>query len=341
MIDEEWLRNLNFKGMQGCRIKGLVGIGAEKVSLGAIAPDGKQLVIQTYRHLLGYHIREIPLLLSEIPLYDLNTLNRKLKQQVGRTDFDENTSEWDRVFSSLMRWLFTIFEKVQSPREMAMTITTFGGSVTPFCPEALLFAVTTPFVRRRFEEIATLPSPSSDFPWPRVNGPNFPIEESHELLIRWAETMLAAIDILKPIAPLEPDTLPKNPAFIWGGAVMDSFFTDQELPKAVEFIEAEFGRIPKSDRAGVVMEQMCAMASLLVRFLDRSEIDRLMQLCALLGLLFDVQDKNGEVVASSMDALTGRSRGSRGTEPPQKDSSPPPPTEGNAITRMLGKWFGR
>jgi hypothetical protein len=50
MIDQEWLGNLDFVRPDGLHIKGLAGLGSEKVVLNATRPDGKQLVLQTYRH---------------------------------------------------------------------------------------------------------------------------------------------------------------------------------------------------------------------------------------------------------------------------------------------------
>ena len=52
MIDQEWLKNLDFVRPDGVHVAGLAGLGSQKVVLSAIAPDGKQLVLATYRHVL-------------------------------------------------------------------------------------------------------------------------------------------------------------------------------------------------------------------------------------------------------------------------------------------------
>jgi len=84
MIDEAWLNSLDFAGVHGLHIKGLAGLGSEKVVFRASAADGKELVLKTYRHHLGYHIKEIPLHLSDKPMYDVERVNKKLLRLVGR-----------------------------------------------------------------------------------------------------------------------------------------------------------------------------------------------------------------------------------------------------------------
>jgi hypothetical protein len=126
MIDQEWLGNLDFIRPDGLHIKGLAGVGSEKVVLNATAPDGKQLVLQTYRHVLGYHIREIPMVLSEKPMYDVNRLNRKLTQLIGDETLDKMTSEYDRLFSSVVRILYQgCTQNAQSKANVPMVVAFF------------------------------------------------------------------------------------------------------------------------------------------------------------------------------------------------------------------------
>jgi hypothetical protein len=93
MIDQEWLNSLDCVSADAFRVKGLAGIGSEKVVLNATAPDGRAFVMPTCRNLLGYHIREISPNLSGKPSYDLNRLNRKIGQLVGDNTLDAMTSE--------------------------------------------------------------------------------------------------------------------------------------------------------------------------------------------------------------------------------------------------------
>src|SRR2546422_3113343 len=176
MIDQEWLRNLDFVRPDGLHIKGLVGIGSEKVVLKATARDGKELAMATYRHVLGYHIREIPTVLSDKPMYDVNRLNRKLAQLIGDDSLDEMTSEYDRLFSSVVRILYEGCTKdSQSKANVPMVVAGLSLLLIPSEPDAVPFLLATPMMKRRLQEIASLTldpqKPVSMFV--RVNGPNF------------------------------------------------------------------------------------------------------------------------------------------------------------------------
>ena len=98
-----------------------------KSCLNATAPDGKRLVLATYRHVLGYHIREIPMVLSEKPMYDVNRLNRKLSQLIGDDTLDEMTSEYDRLFSSVIRILYQgCTQNAESKANVPMVVATLS-----------------------------------------------------------------------------------------------------------------------------------------------------------------------------------------------------------------------
>jgi hypothetical protein len=303
MIDQEWLGNLNFIGTHGLHIEGLAGLGSEKVVFKATAPDGKELVIQTYRHHLGYHIREIPLLLSDKPLYDVRRLNRKLAQIVGDNSLDEMSADYDRLFSSVIRILFEGCTKGEQSRvDVPGVLAALSMFVTPASPEALPFLLGTPMMARRLQELATLsPDPANPISfWVRVNGPNFPIEAHADQIKGWATDILAYCRSANDRAPFEPESLSRNPMFVWGAAVTDEFFVDDELPAAVMFIEEEFGRLPSHPNVVQLLEQISAIASLMACVLKESKVDRLVKLCGMLGLMFDVHDREGKIVASSV-----------------------------------------
>ena len=306
MIDEEWLKQLDFVGVGGMRIHGLVGLGAESIVLGSTAPDGRELVTKVRRHHLGLHIREIPLFLSDKPLYDVGRVNKKLLGMIGSSTFDEQTSEYDRMFSSILN----ILHKMERVDEQSIELTAsmvsilLGNRLTPYCPEAIHFGLATPQVARRLGEIASLSAPGENADprefFPRVNGPNFPIEGVYSSLIAWANTMLKLRQALVPTAPFEPGTLAENPMFIWGAAVMDGFFTDDELPKVTAFIEQNFGPLPNHSKVSVFMEQIDAISHLLAGVLKESKVERFVTLCGMLGFMFEVHDPDGKQVASSM-----------------------------------------
>ncbi len=308
MIDQEWLSTLNFERPDGLHIQGLAGIGSEKVVLKATGSDGKQLVLQTYRHVLGYHIREIPMLISEKPMYDVNRLNRKLAQLIGDETLDEMTSEYDRLFSSVVRILYQgCNQNAQSRANVPMVVATLSLLLTPSNPDALPFLLATPMMNRRLQELASL-TPDPDDPtsqFVRVNGPNFPIEGLMDEVTEWAASMLKYCADSQSRAPFEPATLSQNPLFVWGAAVTDGFFTDEELPAAVAFVEEKFGRLPSHPRVMQFLDQITAISCLMACVLQESELTRLVQLCGMLGFMFDVHDRNGIVVASSMQSAGG------------------------------------
>jgi hypothetical protein len=301
MIDEEWLKGLDFVSDTGMHIRGLAGVGANNVVFNADAPDGKKLVMKTRRHHLGFHIKEIPLLLSGTPRYDLDRVNRKLLKLIGNDDLDEMTAEYDRLFSALLK-MFHGADRGLGAEQMALLLPLICLKMTPSCPEALQFLLATRMTARRLEEIATL-APGDPGDWKtmfiEVNGENFKISGTHQELTTWAKGMIEVRERLQPGAPLEPETLPENPLYVWGAAVMDGFFTDAELPEVVRFIEAKFGRLPSHPRVGVFLDQIVAIATALT-CLNYSEVARLVKLCGMLGFMFDIHDKDWKVVASSM-----------------------------------------
>jgi len=131
-----------------------------------------------------------------------------------------------------------------------------------------------------------------------VNGPEFAISDSRKHLIEWAQKTLAGIERLWQVNPdLQPDTLPENPLYVWGAAVMDGFFTDDQLSTAVAFLKQHFGELPEHPRVASLVAQADALAHLLAQFLDKSEVARFVKFCALMGFLFQVIDRKGNVVA--------------------------------------------
>lgn len=309
MIDQEWLSNLDVVRPDGLHIKGLAGIGSEKVVLKTTTPDGKGLVLQTYRHVLGYHIREIPLIVSVKPLYDVNRLNRKLAQLVGDDTLDEMTSEYDRLFSSVIRILYQgCTRNAQSKANVPLVVATLSQLLTPSDPEALAFLLATPMMNRRLQALASLtPDPADPASmFVHVNGPNFPIDDLMDEVTEWARSMLEYCAGSKDNPPFEPATLSQNPLFIWGAAVTDGFFTDDELPSAVAFVRQQFGDLPSHPRVMQFLEQITAVATLMACVLDESELKRLVKLCGMLGFMFDVYDREGKVVASSTRSLSNQ-----------------------------------
>lgn len=302
MIDEDWLSHLDFPAKNGIRIGGLEGVGNEKVVLTAFQPDGTRIVVQTYKHHLGYHIQEVPPFLSAAREYDVARVNRKLLDLMGSGYVDAISPDYDRMFSSVIKWFHTSFCTHQAMNDwsvsrVAMIIRTSSSLVAPMSPEALHFISATEGIERRLQEIASLP-PGNDvrLMLPRVNLPNFPIDGTRDELVKWAERMLLVQADLRTDAPFQPETLEHNFLFVWGAAVLDEFFPNEELSQVKHFIEGEVGDIVAQATQTAWFEQIEAVAHLLASFLKRSNVERLVHFCGALGFLFAVHGRNGEVV---------------------------------------------
>jgi hypothetical protein len=92
---------------------------------------------------------------------------------------------------------------------------------------------------------------------------------------------------------------------IWGAAALDGFFTSEEMPKVATYLKGVYG--PFVDRTDVlaVLGQAEAMASLIAQYLDKHSVARFVELCAHCGLVFQVQNQKGELVADGMKVLSG------------------------------------
>jgi hypothetical protein len=311
MIDEEWLKELRFDTLGGAKITGLAGTGGEHVVLNAEGPNGEQLVVKTYRYALAFHIKEIPPFMTETPQYEVQRVNEKLARLVGRNDLDLIMSEYHRLHSSVMRILHGDGITGQEMMKAMLAGVLLGVD------DELRFFVRTPGMRRRLEEWAAMRRERvEDEDWlMHVNGPNFYFYASREHLVDWADKTLKEIDAL-PATNLRPDLLSQNPLYVWGGAVMDHFFTDDEIPQAVEFIERRFGRIPSHEHVFEFTMQCGAIADLMSTFLKKSEVQRFARLCAAAGVHFEVRpprfpdhekDAGGEDVVKVPDRSTKRS----------------------------------
>ena len=89
MIDEEWLNALRFETIDGGKVIGLFGCGAEWVVFEHEFPDGHKTALKVKRATLGFHINEIPPNISSIPQYSVERLNKKLFRLIGNAAIDE------------------------------------------------------------------------------------------------------------------------------------------------------------------------------------------------------------------------------------------------------------
>ena len=89
--------------------------------------------------------------------------------------------------------------------------------------------------------------------------------------------------------------------YIWGGAVMDGFFTDSELGDVVRYIEAQFGRLPSHTLAYPYSEHAFILSNALLMFVEDSRAERFVKLAAMLGFEFPILDRNGKQVSHGVN----------------------------------------
>ena len=322
MIDREWLEALQFRKSDGSRVHGIHAIGGESVILRATRSDGQELALKVRKHHLGFHIRELPLFLTDgVSHYSVDRLNSKLLGLLGNPLLDGISSDFDRLHSSIINLL----EKYGVMGvQLASAVDGSGFEIRGVSSdEAIHFLLGTPGIKRRLGDWASL---SEDYQHRAegilsVNGPNFPFTKTRRELIGWARKTLAEIDALDPI--LEPSLLADNPLYVWGAAVTDGFFTDDELPVAVDFLNKHFGPLRKHSNAVIFLEQARAIAHLLGYFLQNSAAPRFAQFCGMLGFRFQMtrprwkKDDDGE---EKMETLGIEFVGSRSLQQDEGDT---------------------
>jgi hypothetical protein len=141
MIDQDWLENLDFVGVNGLRFQGLAGVGALSITFVAYDADGEKLAIKTRRHHLGFHINEVPLFMSGTPMYDVGRVNRKLSKLIGNDNLDEMTSEYDKLFDKLVDAFHN------DGKDNPAVVPRIGELMTPRCPDAWPFLFGTPMMK--------------------------------------------------------------------------------------------------------------------------------------------------------------------------------------------------
>jgi len=323
MIDEDWLKSLRFESLQGVQVTGLVATGSTHVVLDALTPEGEHVVLKTYRHALGFHIKEIPPFITAKKEYDVGRVNEKLRRLIGRDDLDDMTAEYDRLYSSITRLV----------QEIGVPGAVLRSAMQGLLDDEMLFLLKTPGMRRRLQHWATMREEARDSTdlILIVNGPNFPMTIPRVQLIAWARKTLREIEELPPPANLAPESLTSNPLYVWGAAVMDGFFTDDELPAVADYIEQHFGRLPARDDIFPLLNQCTAIAELMTFYLKESEVARFVKLCAACGLHFQPRSRpHVEDAEDTSDDDDGN----------ESDASPSRPSGTSWWQRMRRRWSG-
>jgi hypothetical protein len=298
MIDVEWLRGLHVNSPDGV-IHGFLGMGTEWVVLQCTHSDGMETALSIRKNHLGFHIGEVSHMLTDTPGYDMGRVNRKLRQltETGGAETggaDLIIAPYDELYSKVISLLAAGgMPKLLSEARSSMG-TVIGAMAVPFI-------LSTAAIRRRLEDIASVDAGMDGAEPVTVNGPAFPFSGDRGKLASWARLMTEFLsEWLEQVSP-DPadraDLLEDDPLYIWGGAAMDGFFTDDELPAVVEYITETFGWLPEHPMAYAYSQHAFILSNVLSTFLNEARAMRLVKLAAMLGFLFPVLDRSGNQVS--------------------------------------------
>lgn len=294
MLDKKWLESIRCESKYGFKVVGLVAIGSEKVVLNIVTTDGKEQVLYTSRCELGYHLKEIPLFLSDLPQYDVNILNEKIIGLAG--------SDVLHKWTYFLNCLHVRFLKIIKNNGVQALV---FSSMTPESEEYIPFFLKSPGMKERLTELANWPEPDPDEPLSmfitipgELGGEPFQdtVISAHE----WAIGALREIEKLPELQDLKPSSMYENPLILWGAAIMSNLFTDDELDIAVEFVEAKFGRLPERDDIVTILSQFSAIASMVAQCgipYENSDLKRWTRFATKLGCIVRIHDREGNTVA--------------------------------------------
>jgi hypothetical protein len=288
MIDVEWLKTIQFETDYG-HVTGLAGLGSQWIvfKLRAsgdnqkfgkdIGEDAVLKILNTPR--LGFHICEIPPDLESKPTYDAARVNRKLRAQVGNPLFDSMVGPYNGLYESVIATLHR--GGLDAIRSM----------IDDEDAEAIFaFFLNTPGVRRRLEDAAFLDAGGNPREIVTWNGVLHPIEEPRGTVAAWARSMLKELNAIVAPEGYEAAKLYENPFWIWGGAVLDGFFTSEEMAEAAQSIAASFGNPAEGPDGARLRFEMFAFLSLLSLVVERDELRRLTDFCNYAGFGFSMAD---------------------------------------------------
>jgi tetratricopeptide (TPR) repeat protein len=253
MLDEAWLEGVQFDSIYG-RINGILGIGGSHVVFNLITSSGVGIALKMTYPYLAYAIRELPPGLTLQREYNVERLNRKLLHLVGNPIVDAMTGTYDDLYKHFVKALDEqgvagLLQAVASLKEK----------------ESVIFLLHTPGMERRLQEDDSIDSSKG-------------------------KRCLRDIKLL-PLTDSEvhPEKLPENPLYVWGAAIMDGFFTDEELTQAAAFLTEHYGPLAQHPQAHTFTKQIIPLVYLL-EVVRRESVFRFVQLCNMVGLLPEVAD---------------------------------------------------
>ena len=239
VIDHEWLKQLRVEILDGYRVEGAF-LGGRNAVLKVMEPSGKESAIRFDRELLLFpaYIREIPRWLSTTPQYDVDRLNRKLHGLLGDPNVPRLVRDYNTVFYSI----------AASFREDGMSALDEVTGETEEQTTALRVMLKSPPMAHWLAEWCTDETASSR---------------------AWASDARAAIARIPDPGPtFAPETMLDNPLFVWGGAVLEDYFTRAQFPELTKVLEPQMKSVSDA-HAQAFLNQMGILAQFMGQMFGR------------------------------------------------------------------------
>ena len=224
------------------------------------------------------------------PEYDLQRLNNKLLRLVGNPSLDSTIRPYDRMYTAFIAALHQHgVARLLSEREIANY------------REDIIFILHTPGIQQRLQDMAALKRGRRSeeesellkhyFPSPKMFIRSIPLrllglpvvinsvrDTRYRIVLRARKNLWAIRHVVHGSPHSRPEKLPENPLYIWGAAIIDGFFTDEELPAVADFLTKQFGSLPLHPLAETFTRQLTALLHLLPQSEEPENVYRFIKL---------------------------------------------------------------
>jgi hypothetical protein len=267
MIEEAWLNSISLDTPSGRRKLRFVRGEIDAIVL---TSDTSGATLETFpaQH-LGFHIAEVPLFVSEAPVYDLARLNAKLTTLLGNPAVDEITAPYAELYDAIVMVL-----REGGPTQL------FETTWHPQRIENVPFILHSPGLTRKLEAMVARPADAV-----------------------WTSKVRAEIAAIRQDNPdIAPATLLESPLYVWGGAALDGFITDAEMLAAGRFVADLVAGAPQRFDKWRLIFQAVAIAHLVAQYVPKAPVDRFVKLCSSAGFHIEVRDGSKRVVVGYADS---------------------------------------
>lgn len=232
MIDEEWLKELRFDMPGIGTVTGLAGVGSQFIVFKYTDLEGQEMVIKDFRRSLAWHLNEVPRDFGWEAGHSLDRVNRKLLAAIGSPVIDENCWTYNQLFNMALGRLLekSLLEWFAQARA--------HGIVHP-----LAYIVQTDIFYRRMQDILSSTVKSQfDSVGKEFFGTMFPVDTIPRVaeILQDVKTLSTVEDMIALRQDLAPDTVSRNPLFVWGAAVLEKIIHENEYEATAAFVKDRF-----------------------------------------------------------------------------------------------------